>query len=122
MERYIMKSKFSIKKLQEKYKEIPIQAKLALWITICTLVQKGISVITVPIFTRMMDTVSYGKVSAYFSWLNVLSIIASFRLGAGVYNKGLSKYKDDQEGYCLAMQYTTSIITIFLFSYLYYWT
>lgn len=110
-----MKSKFSIKKLQEKYKEIPIQAKLALWITICTLVQKGISVITVPIFTRMMDTVSYGKVSAYFSWLNVLSIIASFRLGAGVYNKGLSKYKDDQEGYCLAMQYTTSIITIFLF-------
>ena len=110
-----MKSKFSIKKLQEKYREIPIQAKLALWITICTLVQRGISVITVPIFTRMMDTASYGRVSAYFSWLNILSIIASFRLGAGVYNKGLSKYKDDQEGYCLAMQYTTSIITIFLF-------
>lgn len=70
---------------------------MALWITICTLVQKGISVVTVPIFTRMMDTTSYGRVSAYFSWLNIISIICSFKLGAGVYNKGLSKYKDEQE-------------------------
>ena len=110
-----MKIKLSISKLREQYVRIPIQAKLALWITICTLIQKGISVITVPIFTRMMDTTSYGRVSAYFSWLNIISIICSFKLSAGVYNKGLSKYKDDQERFCLTMQYTTSFITIAVF-------
>lgn len=62
-----------------------------------------------------MDTVEYGRVSAYFSWLNIASIICSFRLNAGVYNKGLSKYKDDQKGYCLAMQYTTTLITVGLY-------
>lgn len=107
-----MEIKNIIKKAEVKYQSIPIQAKLALWLTFCTLVQKGISVLTVPIFTRMMDTVEYGRVSAYFSWLNIASIICSFRLNAGVYNKGLSKYKDDQEGYCLAMQYTTTLITV----------
>ena len=110
-----MKINLFMKKIKEKYIAIPIQAKLALWITICTLVQKGISVVTVPIFTRMMDTTSYGRVSAYFSWLNIISIICSFKLGAGVYNKGLSKYKDEQEKFCLTMQYTTSLITVIIF-------
>lgn len=104
-----------ITKAEKKYQTIPIQAKLALWLTFCTLVQKGISVLTVPIFTRMMDTTEYGRVSAYFSWLNIASIICSFKLNAGVYNKGLSKYKDDQEGFCLAMQYTTSLLTVCLY-------
>lgn len=115
MERYIVEIKNIIKKAEVKYQSIPIQAKLALWLTFCTLVQKGISVLTVPIFTRMMDTAEYGRVSAYFSWLNIASIICSFRLNAGVYNKGLSKYKNDQEGYCLAMQYTTTLITVGLY-------
>ena len=90
MEKYTVEIKTLIEKAEKKYRAIPIQAKLALWLTFCTLVQKGISVITVPIFTRMMDTTEYGRVSAYFSWLNIASIICSFRLNAGVYNKGLS--------------------------------
>lgn len=110
-----MEIKGIISKTKEKYHSIPIQAKLALWLTFCTLVQKGISVLTVPIFTRMMDTAEYGRVSAYFSWLNIASIICSFKLNAGVYNKGLSKYKDDQAGFCLAMQYTTSLLTVCLY-------
>lgn len=101
--------------VKRKYNEIPIQAKLAIWITFCTVVQKGISVLTVPIFTRVMDTTEYGKVSTYMSWLNIFGIITSFKLGAGVYNKGLSKFQDDRKGFCLAMQYTTSIITLVVY-------
>lgn len=111
-----MKSKRGncISVLKRKYNSIPIQAKLALWIMLCTMLQKGISLICVPIFTRIMDTEEYGQVSAYFAWVNIAAIISSFKLNAGVYNKGLSKYKDDQKGYCLAMQYTTSLFTVVL--------
>lgn len=103
-----------LKKITSKYHVIPVQAKLALWILICTVIQKGISLITVPIFTRLMDTAEYGKVSIYFSWVNIASIITSFKLNAGVYNKGLSKFKDDRDGYCLSMQYTTTFFTLVL--------
>lgn len=111
-----MKHSFvSISYLKEKYHQIPIQAKLAFWLMFCTIIQRGISLITVPLFTRVMDTSEYGKVSVYFSWANIASIITTFKLNAGVYNKGLSKYKDDRDGYCLAMQYTTTFFTLILF-------
>lgn len=55
-----------LEKIKLKYHDIPVQAKLAMWILICTVIQKGISLITVPVFTRLMDTTEYGKVSIYF--------------------------------------------------------
>ena len=103
-----------LEKIKLKYHDIPVQAKLAMWILICTVIQKGISLITVPVFTRLMDTTEYGKVSIYFSWVNIASIITSFKLNAGVYNKGLSKFKEDRDGYCLSMQYTTTFFTVAL--------
>lgn len=108
------KSVLSISYWINKYRNIPIQAKLAMWMFVCLVVQRAVSLITVPIFTRLMDATEYGKVSTFFAWENILIIISSFKLNAGVYNKGLSKYKEDRSGYCLAMQYTTSIISVFL--------
>lgn len=101
-----------VKQLLRKYNDIPVQAKLAIWLTFCNLVQRGMSLLTVPIFTRLMDKSQYGEYSSYLSWLSIATIICTFRLTGGVYNKGLSKYKEDQDGFCLAMQFTTSIITI----------
>ncbi len=102
--------------LFKKYREIPLQAKLSIWTFICMCIQKGISIITVPIFTRLMTTEQYGQYSVYISWMDVFSIITTLRLYAGVYNKGLSKYKTDKDGFALAMQYTTTIITVVVFA------
>ncbi len=42
--------------ITSKYRSLSVQAKAALWFTICSFLQKGISFITVPIFTRLMST------------------------------------------------------------------
>lgn len=105
----------TIKRILKKYENFPLQVKLAFWLTFSNLVQKGISVLTVPVFTRLMSTVEYGKYSTYLSWLSIATIVCTLRLTGGVYNKGLSKYKDDQNGFCLAIQYTTSIITVLFY-------
>ncbi len=42
--------------ITSKYCSLSVQAKAALWFTICSFLQKGISFITVPIFTRLMST------------------------------------------------------------------
>ena len=46
--------------ITSKYRSLSVQAKAALWFTICSFLQKGISFITVPIFTRLMSTEEYG--------------------------------------------------------------
>ena len=40
--------------ITSKYRSLSVQAKAALWFTICSFLQKGISFITVPIFTRLI--------------------------------------------------------------------
>ena len=39
----------------EKYRSIARPAKAAIWFTICSFILKGISFITVPIFTRIIS-------------------------------------------------------------------
>lgn len=100
-----------VKKLLKKYNSIPIAAKATLWFIFCSTLQKCISLITTPIFTRIMSTEQYGQFSVYNSWLQIFTIITTLRLNYAVFNKGMSKYKDDRDGYTSTMQSLTFMIT-----------
>lgn len=102
-------------KLLKKYNSIPVPAKATIWFMFCNIVQKCISLITTPIFTRLMTESQYGQYSIYNSWGQIFTIITTFRLNYAVFNKGMSKYKNDRDAYTSTMQSVTSIITITLF-------
>lgn len=107
--------KVSIKNLLKKYNSIPVAAKATLWFMFASVLQKGISVITTPIFTRIMTPEQYGQYSVYNSWLQIFTIITTLRLNWAVFNKGMSKYKNDRDAYTATMQSTTFIITCIVF-------
>ena len=77
------------KKLLDKYNSLPVQIKASFWFLTCSFMQKGISTITVPIFTRLLTTAEFGQISVYNSWQGIISIIVSLHLTAGVYMRGL---------------------------------
>lgn len=104
----------SFKSALKKYNDIPITAKATLWFMFCSIVQKSISLITTPIFTRLMSTEQYGQFSMYNSWLQIFTILATLRLNYAVFNKGMSKYKEDRDGYASTMQSLTFMITLVL--------
>ena len=104
-----------IKNLLLKYNSIPAAAKCSLWFAICSIIQKGISLITVPIFTRLLTTEQYGEFSVYLSWYQVISIFATLNLCAGVFFNGMTKYPNDRDKYMSSMQGLSSIVTILLF-------
>lgn len=104
-----------IKAVLKKYNDIPLPAKTTIWFVFCSVVQKSISLITTPIFTRLMSTSQYGQFSVYNSWLQIFTIIATLRLNYAVFNKGMSKYKDDRDGYTSTMQTITFSITLCMF-------
>ena len=105
----------TIKKILKKYNDIPIAAKATIWFVFCSTLQKCISLITTPIFTRIMSTEQYGQVSVYNSWLQIFTIITTLRLNYAVFNKGMNKYKNDRDGYTSTMQSLTFIITGIVF-------
>lgn len=102
-------------KLWAKYTNMSIQAKAAIWFAICNIFQKGISFITVPLFTRLLTPEQYGTYSLYLSWLQILTIITSLYLYQGVFNNGMTKFAKDRDAYISSMQGLTLTITIIVF-------
>ena len=94
----------------EKYKSMSVQARAALWFVACSFLQKGISFITVPIFTRLLSTDQYGTYSLYLSWLQILTIFTSLYLYNGVLDNAMAKFKDDRDRYISSMQGLTLVI------------
>ena len=82
-----------IKSVLNRYKSFPIQVKASLWFLICSFLQKGISTVTTPIFTRIMNTTEYGQYNVFNSWLSIASIFVSLSLTGGVYAQGLVKFE-----------------------------
>ena len=92
-----------LRKLRTSYQNLQEPVKASLWFLICGFLQKGISMLTTPIFTRIMTDAEYGRFSVYNSWLGIVQIIVSLNLAAGVYTRGLVKNEEDQDRFSSSM-------------------
>lgn len=78
--------------LVRRYRQMPQGVKASFWTVVSSVLLKGISFITLPIFTRLLTTSEYGILSIYTSWVSLLSILLTFTVWGGVFNVGMVKY------------------------------
>lgn len=93
-----MKGKFMRSKLTEyinKYVSMSAPVKAAFWFTVCSFIQRGISMLTTPIFTRLLSTEEYGLYSTYLSWETVLLMVVTLSLHKAMMNLYV-KYNDQE--------------------------
>lgn len=109
----IINSKIS--KIFHSYLELSLPVKASIFFTLCSFLQKGISMITVPIFTRLLTTEQYGVFSVYQSWYTILSIVITLSLASGVFNNGMVKYEDKRSQYTSALQGLCTLSTCMFF-------
>lgn len=88
-----------LKKGIQKYQGMNNKLKATAWFLACSFVQRGITVITTPIFTRLMTTAEFGDFSVFSSWLEIFSILFTFKMSTGCYMRGLVKYEEDRENF-----------------------
>jgi O-antigen/teichoic acid export membrane protein len=91
--------KVLIKKAISYYKNANVAVKASLWFAVCSIIQKGISVITMPIFTRIMSTEQYGQYSVFLTWYNILVILVTLNVHTEVFNKGLIEHSDAMDSF-----------------------
>lgn len=104
-----------IDKFFKKYKSMPLPVKASICFTICSILQKCISFITVPIFTRLLTTEQYGLFNVYQSWMSIIMIFATFNIQYGVFNNAMIKYDDDRERCISSFQGLTTTLTLIIF-------
>ncbi|WP_294002116.1 oligosaccharide flippase family protein [uncultured Megasphaera sp.] len=101
-----------VKKILTKYNNLPVQVRASLWFLICSFLQKGISVITVPIFTRLLTTAEYGQFNVFNSWLGIVGIFVSLNLSYGVYQQGLIKFDKERAVFSSSLQGLTLLMVL----------
>lgn len=106
-------------KISQKYKSLPKPVKASFWFLICSFLQKGISMITTPIFTRLLTTGEYGRYNVFNSWYSIVSIMVSLNLWAGVYQQGLIKFNKQRKVFSSSLEgLTFTLICIWTAVYL----
>ena len=93
-----------VKLLLKKYSDLPVQIRASFWFLICGFLQKGVSVITTPIFTRLLTTNEYGQYNIFNSWLGILSVFITLQLFSGSFTQGMVKYKELKIKYASSLQ------------------
>lgn len=101
-----------IKKIVSRYKALPVQVRAGFWFLICSFLQKGISMLTTPIFTRLLSTAEYGQYNVFNSWLGIATILVSLCLYAGVHAQGLIKYDNERPVFSSSLQGLTTILVL----------
>lgn len=100
-----------------RYKGLSIEIKASIWYTICNIVQKGIALLSTPIYTRIMSTDQYGLYTIYQSWYSIIMIFATLNLFYSAYITGLVKYSHDRSRLTSSMQGLCTLITAVIFGF-----
>lgn len=95
-----------------KYKKSSDTVRASIWYTFCNVISKGFSLLTTPVFTRLLTEEEYGTFAIFQSWFNILIIFTSLNIFLSGYTKGLLLYKGDEEGYTSASLMQTTCITL----------
>lgn len=72
--------------------------KAGFWYTISNFLIRALSIISTPIFTRVMSVEDFGNYSNFVSWVTILSILMTLDLHATI-NRARFDFKDDIDNY-----------------------
>lgn len=107
-----------IKKAFAKYRSLPVQVKASFWVLVCSFLQRGITMLTTPIFTRLLTTAEYGQYNVFNSWYGIVTIIVSLYLSGGVHQQGLVKFDKEKAIFTSTLQGLTTLL-VFVWSLIY---
>lgn len=106
-------------KLVSKWNSVPQTVKISIAFTACSILQRCLSFITLPLFTRLLTPTQYGQFTIYSSWIGILSLLLTLNLAYGSFSTAMVKYEDRRDEYISSIQGICLLLTaLFLAIYL----
>lgn len=101
-------------RVRNKIESIPLGARSAVVYIAATVFSRGLAIITVPIFTRLMSTDQIGIVNLYNTWHGLISVIATLSLTSGGFAVAMKEYEGRRDEYVSSVQTLTSLVAIII--------
>ncbi|MBP5406153.1 oligosaccharide flippase family protein [bacterium] len=93
---------------------IPLGVRSAVVYTTATVFSRGLAIITVPIFTRLMSTEQIGVVNLYNTWHGLISVVATLSLTSGGFAVAMKEYEKRRYEYISSVQALTSLVAVLI--------
>lgn len=104
---------------RKKWESIPLTVKISSAYAVCSILQKGLSFLTLPLFTRLLTTEQYGQSTIYNSWHSILSIFLTLNLAYGSFSAAMVKFEKDRDAYIASVEGICLVLSaVFLAIYL----
>lgn len=108
----------------EKFKSASPVAKASFALIIANFFNRGLALISGPIFTRIMPSAEYGIISTFTSWQSVFLIITTLNMSSGVFNNGMLDFKEDRTTFMFSILCLANLCTFFwlgIYLIFYHW-
>lgn len=103
----------------KKYKNLSVVAKASIWAFIAGVLQRGITVIATPIFTRILTPSEFAQYSLYQSWYDIFIIFSTLNVFNYATYSAMKEYKDDRNGFIATAQTLITGLCILCFAIYY---
>ena len=90
------------------------EVKASVVYTLCSLLSRGLAIITVPIFTRLLSTEEMGVVNLFNSWQSMIGSLATLSLTSGGYMLALKEFRNQKDEYMSSVLSLTSLVAVLI--------
>lgn len=105
--------------IKRKWNNVPLTVKVSTSYAVCSILQKCLSLITLPLFTRLLTTEQYGQYTIYQSWMGILMIFLTLNLAYGSFQTAMVKFEDRRSEYITSIQGICLVLScVFLLIYI----
>ena len=95
-----------------KLKNASIVTKTSMAYVFCVCLQKGIQILTWPLFTRMLTLEQYGQYTIYVSWVDIVTVFLTLNLSVGLFPKAMEIFPEKRDAYISTCQTISILLTI----------
>lgn len=92
------------------------EVKASLAYTVCNIIQRSINFFTLPVFTRLMTTDEFGKVTLYTSWRALLELFITLNLAYGSFDTALVKFQGHRKEYISSVNILCTFLCVIFLS------
>ena len=101
-----------MKRILRRINDLSLPIKCSVAYVLASLLTNGLSIITTPLFTRVMSSADMGLVTTFGSWQTMLGSIITLSLNSGVFSVAMVEFKNERDSYISSIFALSSFSTL----------
>ncbi len=98
--------------IRQKWQNMSPTLKASAAYTVCSIINKCLSLIMSPIFAHLLTKEQFGEVTIYSTWMGILTIFLTLNLYAGSFQTAMVKFEKNRDEYISSVQGISIFLTL----------